>query len=116
MTGGPNAAVIACLCCALESAVQPARRIQDGTENDWNQCAYSHEFGADFGSGPLPQPLWPLSEEEAKSMEARAKNRGFKQWQPGEHPIDDGYGTLVEEDGRRFATSIGSRYSERCER
>ena len=82
MAGGPNAAVIACLSCALEGLVQPAQRIREGSENDWYQCTHGHEFGADFSSGPPPQPLWPLSEAEAASIEARAKKRGFKQWRP----------------------------------
>ncbi len=68
MAGGPYAARVACLTCALEGVVTPADRTAEGIETDAYRCARGHTPLVDWSRAVPTLPTWPPSAEELEAI------------------------------------------------
>ena len=64
MAGGPFAARVACLTCAMQGVVAPADRVGEGIETDSYRCADGHTPLVDWSGGQPSASTWPPSAEE----------------------------------------------------
>lgn len=73
MAGGPFAQFIVCMTCSSDGVVTRATRVYEGVEDDHYVCELGHEFGVDWGRGPVREMQWPPPTEMIAAIESMKK-------------------------------------------
>lgn len=68
MAGGPHAATIACITCALDGRVVAAERTYEGMEDDAYRCLFGHTPHVDWSRRCPTEPTWPPSADQCEAI------------------------------------------------